>query len=154
MSHCVRLRADHFPAFSDKGRTGVSTVFANHMMLFVLAAFLLAVAANVDTQSGQFFEARRVKGSKSDDSRAHGKHGGHGLHAILQGGIARTHKFGAVIDAYLPTIHARQGGINQILIFCWGVCGMTLVTSVGGVICVLSVGPIAGGQDSASEPGA
>jgi hypothetical protein len=120
-------------------------------MLLVFAAFLLAVTANVDTEFRHFFETRRIKGGKPYNSCAHGERDGNTAHTILQGRITRAQLPGAVVDAHFSAIDARQGCVDQFLIFGRFCCGMA---PMGGVIRVLSFSLVAGSQDYAGQAGA
>ena len=90
-------------------------------MVLMLPALGLAVGADVDAEPGQFFQARRIKGGKACQRRAHWKHGGHGANAILQRRVALAEKLEAVIKAHFAAIDACKRGIDHRLMVYRGI---------------------------------
>jgi hypothetical protein len=87
-------------------------------MLFVLAAFLLAIIANISAQLGQFLQPRRFESPESGQRLTQRQHGRHRSDAILQGRVAAAQKLDTVLQAYVAAVDACQCCINQGLVWC------------------------------------
>ena len=61
---------DELPAFLAAGGAGLLAGLADFVVLFVLAALLLAVVAHVDAELGEFFQAGRIERRETHERSA------------------------------------------------------------------------------------